>query len=206
MTTLWRGTRRAELRTEIHGWAAKDRLLRLRFPTVLAGATPVSAVGDAVVARGFALIDVDSADAPWTLDNPAAEWFGLSTTLVVEASDGPAPYHQRSVGVAEIVTARGKGASPWARQLVVALVQKGVTATCSEAQRNRYGALQGDSNLPDFRIAVGGPTENPFVAEVFDQAAGRLQDRARDAAGQPGSRPLLLPADRPIAPGLAAQC
>ena len=85
--TLWQGIRRAELRTEIHGWAAKDQLLRLRFPTVLAGATPVSAVGDAVVARGYALLDNDSATAPWTLDNPAAEWFGLSTTLVVEASE-----------------------------------------------------------------------------------------------------------------------
>ena len=53
VVTLWQGIRRAELRTEIHGWAAKDKLLRLRFPTVLAGATPVSAVGDAVVARGY---------------------------------------------------------------------------------------------------------------------------------------------------------
>ena len=135
----------------------RTELLRLRFPTVLAGATPVSAVGDAVVARGFALLDDDSAEAPWTLDNPAAEWFGLSTTLVVEASEAGPAYHRRAVGVAEIVTAPGKGAAPWARQLVVALIQKGVTATCSEAQRNRYGALHGDSNLPDFRIAVGRP-------------------------------------------------
>jgi len=193
IVTLWQGIRRAELRTEIHGWATKDRLLRLRFPTVLAGATPVSAVGDAVVARGFALLDADSAEAPWTLDNPAAEWFGLSTTLVVEASETGPAYHRRAVGVAEIVTAPGKGAEPWARQLVVALIQKGVTATCSEAQRNRYGALHGDSNLPDFRIAVGGPTENSFVAEVLEDAGAAYKTELEDQLARQGWARVLVP-------------
>ncbi len=199
VVTLWHGIRRAELRTEIHGWAAKDRLLRLRFPTVLAGATPVSAVGDAVVARGFALLGADSSDAPWTLDNPAAEWFGLSTTLVVEASDAGAAYHRRAIGVAEIVTAPGKGAEPWARELVVALVQKGVTATCSEAQRNRYGGLHGDSNLPDFRIAIGGPTENAFVAEVLE-AGGRAYKAELDKQlARQGWARVLVPPTLPLA-------
>jgi alpha-mannosidase len=94
--TLWKGLRRAELSTEVHGWAGRDELLRLRFPTCLGGATPVCAVGDATVGRGFAMIDVDAAEHPWTLDNPCAEWFGLSTTLVVEARDGGA-FHERSV-------------------------------------------------------------------------------------------------------------
>jgi len=193
IVTLWHGIRRAELRTEIHGWAAKDRLLRLRIPTVLAGATPVSAIGDAVVARGFALLGADSSDAPWTLDNPAAEWFGLSTTLVVEASEAGPAYHRRAVGVAEIVTPPGKGAEPWARELVVALVQKGVTATCSEAQRNRYGGLHGDSNLPDFRIAIGGPTENPFVAEVLEDAGLAYKTELEDQLARQGWARVLVP-------------
>ena len=110
--TLWHGIRRAELRTEIHGWAAKDRLLRLRIPTVLAGATPVSAVGDAVVARGFALLGADSSEAPWTLDNPAAEWFGLSTTLVVEASEaGPGLSPPRRRGSGDRYAARTRAPS-----------------------------------------------------------------------------------------------
>ena len=110
--TLWQGARRMELRTELHGWASSDKLVRMRFPTTLAGATPVSAVGDAVVARGFALIeDVDAVEAPWTLDNPAAEWFGISTTLVIEAAYAGAAYHERAVGVAEVVTAPGAGAA-----------------------------------------------------------------------------------------------
>ena len=171
LITLWKGARRVELTTEIHDWRLQDHLLRLRIPTTLAGGTPVSAVGDAVVARGFGLIDVDAEEHPWTLDNPAAEWFGLSTTLLVEAAEAGRAYHRQGMGVAELVTPVGAGAAPWARRLVVALVQKGVTATCSEADANRYGALTGDSNLPDFRIAVGGPDDNPFVAAVL-QAAG----------------------------------
>jgi alpha-mannosidase len=198
VVTLWNGARRAELRTELHGWAIQDHLLRLRFPTTLAGGTPVSAVGDAVVARGFGLIDVDSADEPWTLDNPAAEWFGVSTTLVVEAAEAGRSYHRRGMGVAEVVTPVGGGAAPWARRLVVALVQKGVTATCTEADRNRYGALHGDSNLPDFRVAVGGPGENPFVAAVL-QAAGPAYGAALDAQlAHQGWARLLVPAARSL--------
>ena len=198
VVTLWNGARRAELRTEIHGWAIQDHLLRLRFPTTLAGGTPVSAVGDAVVARGFALIDVDSSELPWTLDNPAAEWFGVSTTLAVEAAEAGRSYHRRSVGVAEVITPVGAGAAPWARRLVVALVQKGVTATCSEADHNRYGGLEGDSNLPDFRVAVGGPAENSFVAVVL-QAAGPAYRAALDGQlARQGWARLLVPAERSL--------
>ena len=198
VVTLWKRSRRIELRTELHNWAAKDKLVRLRFPTTLAGATPVSAVGDAVVARGYALIDVDSAENPWTLDNPAAEWFGLSTTLVVEASHGGLAYHSRAVGVAEVVTGPGAGAAPWARDLVVALLQKGVTATCSEAQNNRYGALLGDSNLPDFRIAVGGPAENPFVATLLGTAGPAYRAELEDQLARQAWARLLVPAQRPL--------
>jgi hypothetical protein len=198
VVTLWNGARRVELRTEIHGWDIQDHLLRLRFPTTLAGGTPVSAVGDAVVARGFGLIDVDSAETPWTLDNPAAEWFGLSTTLVVEASEAGRPYHRRAIGVAEVVTPVGAGAAPWARRLVVALVQKGVTATCTEADRNRYGSLFGDSNLPDFRVAVGGPRENPFVADVLLAAGPAYAAALEEQLGRQGWARVLVPAAQPL--------
>ncbi len=198
VVTLWDGARRAELRTEIHGWAIQDHLLRLRFPTTLAGGTPVSAVGDAVVARGFGLIDVDSSDKPWTLDNPAAEWFGMSTTLVVEAAEAGRTYHRRSVGVAEVIAPVGAGAAPWARRLVVALVQKGVTATCSEADHNRYGGLEGDSNLPDFRVAVGGPTENSFVADLLQAAGPAYREELDSQLAHQGWARLLVPAERPL--------
>ncbi len=198
VVTLWNGARRAELRTELHGWAIQDHLLRLRFPTTLAGGTPVSAVGDAVVARGFGLIDVDSAEAPWTLDNPAAEWFGVSTTLAVEAAEAGRSYHRRGIGVAELVTPVGAGAADWARRLVVALVQKGVTATCAEADRNRYGGLHGDSNLPDFRVAVGRPDHNSFVAAVLQAAGPDYRSALDEQLARQGWARLLVPAARSL--------
>jgi alpha-mannosidase len=207
VATLWQGSRRLELRTEVHGWQGRDRLLRMRVPTVLSGATAVSAVGGAVIGRGFGLIDVDSATAPWTLDNPAAEWFGLSTTLVVEAvepaggagASSGASYHERSVGVAEVVTPAGQSAAPWARDLVIALLQRGVTATCSDAAANRYGALLGDSNLPDFRIAVGGPGDNAFVAEVLAGAGPTYREELEAQLSRQGFAMVLVPAERPLA-------
>ena len=51
---------------------------------------PVSEVGDAVIGRGFALLhepgsdeSVDTAKHPYTLDNPAYGWFGLSSAVRV---------------------------------------------------------------------------------------------------------------------------
>ncbi len=81
------------------GWTAaprstaspdEDRLLRLRWPCPVPGAMPVSEVGNAVIGRGFGLLhppgspeSVDTAEFPYTLDNPAYGWFGLSSTLRV---------------------------------------------------------------------------------------------------------------------------
>ena len=170
------------------------------------------------MARGFGLIDVDAAEAPWTLDNPAAEWFGLSTTLLVEAAEAGRPYHRRGIGVAEVVVPVGAGAAPWARRLVVALIQKGVTATCTEADRNRYGALLGDSNLPDFRVAVGGPRENPFVAAILQAAGAAYSEALEDQLDRqgwarcpgPGGTAIerrMAPGSRPSRPeGSAGDC
>ena len=76
------------------------------------------------------------------------------------------------------------------RELLVALAAAGVTATCSQADGSRYGGIDADSNLPDVRIAVGGPEVNPFTAEVL-AAAGPGYAKALAArldAGSPGRR------------------
>jgi len=57
-----------------------------------------------------------------------------------------------------------------ARDLMVALVRAGVTATCSSADKPRYGHLGVDSNLPDTRIALGGPGDNAFTEAVLAAA------------------------------------
>ncbi|MGG7380956.1 hypothetical protein ACQ7B2_20175, partial [Escherichia coli] len=62
--------------------------------------------------------------------------------------------------MAEVVTPTEALSAPLARDLMVALVHAGVTATCSGADKPRYGDLGVDSNLPDVRIALGGANHN----------------------------------------------
>ncbi len=88
--TLWHDVARVECRTTVDEFTGADRLLRLRWPCPVPGALPVSEVGDAVIGRGFGLMHegggesaVDSAIHPWTLDNPAYGWFGLSSAVRV---------------------------------------------------------------------------------------------------------------------------
>ena len=72
------------------------------------------------------------------------------------------------------------------RSLIAALARQGVTATCSAAGGPRYGAIDLDSNLPDVRIALGGPDVNSFTAELLaaaDPAYGKELARRLDIAG-----------------------
>ena len=171
--TLWHGVARVDCRTTIDDFTGEDRLVRLRWPCPVPGAMPVSEVGDAVVGRGFALLhpttgaarSVDTAEHPWTLDNPAYGWFGLSAAARVRVGRDV-----RAVSVAEVVSPAEAMSAPLARDLMVALVRAGVTATCSGADKPRYGHLDVDSNLPDVRIALGGPARNAFTRAVLAQA------------------------------------
>ncbi|WP_038853340.1 glycoside hydrolase family 38 C-terminal domain-containing protein, partial [Mycobacterium avium] len=178
--TLWRGVARVDCRTTIDEFTGADRLVRLRWPCPVPGAMPVSEVGDAVVGRGFALLHdgdraLDTARHPWTLDNPAYGWFGLSSVARVRISDGGL----RCLSVAEVVSPAETTSGPLARELLVALVRAGVTATCSAADGPRYGHLEVDSNLPDVRVALGGPRRNAFTAAVLADADPAYADELR---------------------------
>jgi alpha-mannosidase len=164
--TLWHGVDRVDCTTTVDEFTGADQLLRVRWPCAVPGALPVSEVGNAVVGRGFGLIDVDSAQHPWTLDNPAHTWFGLSAAASLRLADGAL----RPIGVAEIIVPTEAEAAPLARELAVALARSGVTATVSSAAGARYGNLGVDSNLPDVRIALGGPEANSFTAEVLERS------------------------------------
>ena len=61
-----------------------------------------------------------------------------------------------------------------ARSLMAALAGQGVTATCALPDGPRYGYQELDSNLPDFRICLGGPDDNELTARVL-AAAGPTQ-------------------------------
>lgn len=195
--TLWAGLDRVDCRTTIDEFVGADRLLRLRWPCPVPGALPVSEVGDAVIGRGFGLMHdrstvqaVDAARYPWTLDNPAYGWFGLSSAARVRI--GP---DTRAVSVAEVVAP--DGTDP--RDLMVALVRAGVTATCSAADKPRYGDLTVDSNLPDTRFALGGPEENPFTAAVLADADIAYADEFKRQIDATGSARVFVPAAAPLA-------
>ncbi|MDX2937273.1 NEW3 domain-containing protein [Streptomyces ipomoeae] len=174
--TLWAGVDRLDVSTTIDGYDGADRLIRVRWPSDVRGGLPVHEVADAVIGRGFGFVEVDSERFPWTLDNPANTWFGLGSTARVAVHDDTGRLlGHRSIGVAELIHADWDAAGELGTPLAAALVRAGVTATSTIAGGPRYGDLEVDSNLPDIRIAVGGPDRNPLVAEAlgWDPAAAR---------------------------------
>ncbi|MFI6811539.1 NEW3 domain-containing protein [Nonomuraea sp. NPDC050328] len=188
IVTLWAGSDKVDFTTRVLDYTGADRLLRVRFPAAVPGALPVSDVAGAVIGRGFALPEADAAEHPWTLDNPANTWFGLSSTARVELGEAGA----RAIGVAEVVVPALADA-PAARDLVVALARAGVTATTSSAPGSRYGWLDVDSNLPDVRIILGGPEHNPLAAELLGQVSPTFAETLA-AEGR-----VWVPAERPLA-------
>ena len=192
-TLLWDHAERVEFRTHVDSYAGRDRLLRVRFPAGVPGGLPVYQTATAVIGRSFGVVDVDSADTWYTLDNPAHQWFGLGSTARVRDRSGLA----QAIGVAEVVCPLVPNeAGGLLRDLLVALAAAGVTATCAQADGSRYGAIDVDSNLPDVRIAVGGPEVNPFTAEVLAAAGpGYAKALAARLAEDPSAR-LWVPAAR----------
>jgi alpha-mannosidase len=194
---LWDGVDRVDFRTHVDGSIGQDRLLRAWFPLDVPGALPVYDVGHAVVGRPFGFPGEDAAEHPWTLDNPAYTWFALGSTarvaLVDEPTAGEAAVRRLvAIGVAEIVAAAGHHQP--VRDLVARLASQGVTATCTRPGGPRYGALDVDSNLPDVRIALGGPERNAFVARVLDAADPAYARRLREQLARHGRARLWVPA------------
>jgi hypothetical protein len=198
---LWDGLERVELTTRLDGYTGQDRLFRVRFPVAVEGGAPVSEVGNAVVGRPFGFPNVDVSEVPFTLDNPAYNWFALGATARVSLVDPNEPTAEgrasRAIGVAEVIACDDPELDDAVRGLVVALVRQGVTSTLSRHDGPRYGVLHIDSNLPDVRLAIGGPNENRFVAGLLD-AAGQAYSAELDGqlAARGGAR-LWVPATGP---------
>jgi alpha-mannosidase len=215
-TLLWDGAGRVEFRTHVDGSIGQDRLLRVAFPANVPGGLPIFQSAVSVVGRPLGPADTDVAKNSFTLDNPAHEWFGVGSTARI-ALTGPGGGGRRelqAIGVAEVVTPLVPGrdaAAPGSRlsresvrDLLVALAGQGVTATCSLPAGPRYGAIEIDSNLPDFRISLGGPEINSFTAAVL-AAAGPAA--AAELAGQlraRGTARVWVPAARSRADAFAA--
>jgi alpha-mannosidase len=199
---LWDDIDRVEFSTTIDDYTGQDRLFRVRFPASVTGGRPVFEVGNAVIGRPFGTPNVDVAKVPFTLDNPAYNWFGLGSTALVELVDTDRDgqtvragrHTARALGVGEIVRPDAQALDDAVGDLVVALVRQGVTATVSDASGSRYGVLHIDSNLPDFRIALGLPADNRFVADVLEAAGDEFRREFERQLVDPGLARLWVPA------------
>ncbi|MCX5203444.1 NEW3 domain-containing protein [Streptomyces sp. NBC_00237] len=196
-TTLWDGVDRVELATRIDGFAGSDQLVRLRVPVDVPGAQPVAETATAAVGRGFAFPEadtgVDHTRAPWTLDTPCLNWFGL-TSMTRASLTGPdgTPAGVRTLGAGEIVLPDA-GPPEGLRECVTALGALGVTTTPTRSHGPRWGDLAVDSSLPDFRLALGGPDANAFTAGVLAAADPVYTDAVK------GGAPVVwVPALRPL--------
>jgi alpha-mannosidase len=205
-TYLWDYADHVEFRTHVDGSIGKDRMLRVRFPADVPGGLPVYQTATAVIGRPFGVTDVDVAEHWYTLDNPAQDWFGVgSTTRVALGVPGGGSLLQ-AIGVAEVIPPNIPNGSRVAlRDLIAALAGQGVTATCSRAEGPRYGAIDVDSNLPDFRIALGGVHENSFTAAVLAAADPWYMKELTRQLVSAGHARVWVPAARPreeaFAPG-----
>lgn len=190
---LFDGTGRVDVRTTVDGFAGSDQLLRMKFPANVPGGLPVSETANAVIGRGIGNPDVDVAEAPWTLDNPAYTWFGVGSTARVHVGE-----FARAIGVAEVVAPADELSAGRLDGLVTALARVGVTATSSAPERDRYGAVDFDSNLPDVRISVGGPDENAFTAAVLAAADPEYEAELRRQLAAHGKARVWVPASVPL--------
>jgi alpha-mannosidase len=194
-TILWDGAERVEFRTHVSGSIGRDHLLRVRFPARVAGGLPVYQTATAVIGRPFGAPEADVAQHWWTLDNPANHWFGLGAVAraVLATSSGDVPV---ALGVAEVITPDvvPDERRPLVRDMVSWLAGAGVTATTSRASGPRYGSVDVDSNLPDFRIALGGPEENAFTSDLLTACDPAVAKRLDALLADGNSARLWVPA------------
>ncbi|MBV9383462.1 MAG: glycoside hydrolase [Streptosporangiaceae bacterium] len=196
-TVLWDGAERVEFRTHVSGSIGKDRLLRVRFPAGVPGALPLYQTATAVIGRPFGAPEADTARHWYTLDNPANQWFGLGSAARVELEVSGRGRLRQAIGVAEVIPPlQPNGHRNLVRDVITALAAAGVTATCSRADGSRYGSVDTDSNLPDVRIALGGPADNPFTAEVLAAADPSHAKRLAALLADGDTARLWVPAAR----------
>src|SRR5215469_10369028 len=201
-TLLWDDSDRLEFRTHLDGSLGQDHLLRAVFPANVPGGLPVYQTAVAVIGRPPGPIDSDVAEHSYTLDCPAAEWLAVGSTAAVRLPGPDGSRQLQAIGVAEVIAPPALHGP--VRDLMAALAGQGVTATCSKPAGPRYGYAELDSNLPDFRICLGGPADNEMTAQVLQAAGPQAGDALARQLAASGAARLWLPAARSRADAFAA--
>jgi alpha-mannosidase len=154
-----------------------------------------------------ALVEHDGRSVSWLArDVPSLGWrayrllasdVSTSWEPVAGAVGAPGPFEISN----EVVAPTERMSGLLARGLMVALVRAGVTATCSSADKPRYGHLGVDSNLPDARIALGGPGQNAFTKTVLAAADPAYTVEVDRQLAETGRARVWVPAAAPLTAG-----
>jgi len=202
-TLLWDGADWIEFRTHVSGPIGEDHPLRVRFPASLPGGLPVYQTATAVTGQPFGTPEADVAGHGRTPGNRARHWFGVGSVLrlALATPDGAVPV---ALGVAEVVTpdALPGQHQSLVRDLVNWLASAGVTATTRLASAPRGGPAEAGPTPPDFRIALGGPSQNAFTAEVLAACDPSVASRLTALLADGAAARLWVPASAPRAAAL----
>ncbi|EUA19065.1 ALPHA-MANNOSIDASE domain protein, partial [Mycobacterium xenopi 3993] len=202
--TLWHGIARVDCRTRIDEFTGTDQLLRLRWPCPwrapcrsARSATPswaeASRCCTPTAGGGHRTISLDAGQP------------GLRLVRAVLGGAGAGGDAVRAVSVAEVVSPTETTSGPLARALMIALVRAGVTATCSGADKSRYGHLGVDSNLPDTRVALGGPTKTCSPKRCWPRPTPPTAPNSTVSSSRPPARVWVPPSRRWPRPGCPAR-
>ena len=190
-TLLWDGAERVEFRTHVDGSIGQDRLLRVAVPG-RGGGRPAGLPerhGRDRAAAGSA--DTDVGRARLHPGQPGARVVrpGLDRAGRADRRGGRAPRCSRS------------GSPRWSRTGDPRRAARAGPrpdgrpgpgrgdGDLLDGGRPRYGSIDVDSNLPDFRIALGGPAQNPFTGEVLAAASPAVTAELAGPAGRNAARP-----------------
>ncbi|MBC7289002.1 MAG: hypothetical protein H5T86_13395, partial [Armatimonadetes bacterium] len=193
--TLWTGLPVVDFETYVYDYSGENILFKVHFPLCVPGGRPVFEVGGPAVSRTYCPGDQDTAELPWTQDNAANHYVDLTAPLVLEgrAGIGAEVATRLSAGMAEIVCAPELANSAAMAELLKALASVCVTATVTWPQYRRFGDIAWDSNIPDFRIFVGSPEQNQWVADALEVAGRDVETELREWVQKHGWVVALLP-------------
>ncbi len=184
------GVARVDFETHILDWKGRNQLLRVEFPFDLEGRgrmKPIFQTAAAVIGRPFGR-DVDTAKDPWTLDQTCWQWAGFGS--LGPGVDG---------SVAEIIidADASRELLSQANRLAGVLVGLGATTTITHDVGRRYGTLEYDSNLPDFRVVLARDEREILHSLGHDHSeidwvgnVGRVHDSLPTLVVRPGSGSL----------------
>jgi alpha-mannosidase len=210
---FYEGLKRIDFISTLIDFQDKQGLYKVHFPLQINGGRPIFQIANAVIGRSFGY-DTDYEEQRYTLDSAAYQWveYGPNASIKIKDLDTGEVKGTHPLGVGEII--RGKKGTAAANRLAAGLIKKGITTTQTLDSVRRYGDLRYDSNLPDFRISLGGEKINSYTANLIREAQPAQRElyyRMLDEQGQAllwlnSSRdlPVLIISERggAISPGI----